>query len=657
MRRLAGLCLGALLALIFPSFAATSNFEFVVPGQSGLRLVITGFDQNGARLFREIATDPEQRGGTTYYVIRVDEQIIFNNQLAKWCVTDFRKKWNLLPQGLNELCDENPRDNRGSFAFVPTFSEPAPAEPEVASYDTLVCAAEALQRTGFLSARNSVPQEEAIRRAAARFTAVQKNDPKLPELSDKTLDKWCERFAAIEKKGVTPLPALLAELNFGPDVSVPLARETAAALLQADRFLEFAVGYRPPVPPAIYISADASWMTDGYAERTPLRESDRADREAQFAACNGGEANYRMMFMCTKSKVFSEDWFGVGAQIQHAYALVHELFHVIQNELVGPAGNGCCNEQQSLERIGPTWLIEGGAEYVAFQLLSSYGWKGFAKEMQHQATEARKSGLRAADVELRGPYYSDSDANYVGLAAAHEVAGTLGAQVMPRFWLELGQQHDWKAAFEAAFGITPASFYEAGDRRVAEVVTPGEMVKCLQGALNHLGFDAGPVDGQLGRSTRTALATYAAKHDALKEWELNRPEDSGPVCLYLARETQLDDASEALAERLARQSAVTFFVGADPEGVAAIMIRDYGGNILVATDILPMVQRPTENTPIKFVKLPYAVVRNGSEVCLTAAEGWVVKDKDGKTFRASCGRLDPALAVKGLGFIYKVERG
>ncbi len=490
-----------------------------------------------------------------------------------------------------------------------------------------------------------------------RFTAIQKNDPKLPELSDETLDKWCEGFAAIEKKGITPLPALLGELNFGPDVSTALARETAASLLQADRFLEIAVGYRPPVAPAIYISADASWMTDGYAERTPLRDSERADREAQFAACNGGEANYRMMFMCTKSKVFSEDWFGVGSETQHAFALVHELFHVIQNELVGPAGNGCCNEQQSLERLGPTWLIEGGAEYVAFQLLNSYGWKGLAKEMEHQESEARKSGLSASDVELRGPYYSNSDANYVGLAAAYELAGTMGAQVMPRFWLELGQRRDWKAAFEAAFGITPASFYEAGDKRVAEAVTPGEMVQCVQGALNHLGFDAGPVDGQLGRGTRAALTAYGAKHGALEGRKMDRPEDAGPVCLYMAREHGLDDAPAGIAARLARQANFTFFAGAPPEAVRAVAIRDYGGNVLVGTEVMAMLQRPGQNTAIKFVKLPYTAVRDGSEMCLFMADGWVVKDSKGKGFKISCDRIDPSLATGGIGFNYTVDRG
>ena len=627
------------------------NFAFAVPGEPGLQLSISGYDAAGSPMFFSRSDQVETYMGAPHYIVRVDEVIFANKTLARWCVVGLA--------GRNvELCDTNPHETRGTYLFAATTPEPEqPDEPETAD-STLACAAAALQAAGYLAPGQDIDPAEAIRRAALRFAAVQKDDPKLPELGDDTLEQWCDRFAAVEKAGITPLPPLLGELNFGPDVSVPLARETAAALLQADRVLDIVVGYRLKEPPAIYISADAGWMTDGYAERTPLQPGERQQREAQFAACNGGEANFRVMFMCTESKVFSEDWFGVGARTQHAFALVHELFHVVQNELIGPAAGGCCNETQSLSRIGPTWLVEGGAEYVAFHLLAASGWKNLGKEMQHQAAEAEKSGLTASDVELRGAYYANGDASFVGLAATYELLGTTGPQALPRFWAALGKGNDWQTAFEAAFGITAQSFYEAGDRRVADAVSPGEMVQCLQGALNHLGFDAGPVDGDLGRGTRAALEAYAAKHASVfARYQLDSDERAGPVCLYLARQHGLDDASGGIAERLGRQATFALAFGADPEAVGSMAVRDYGGNTLTETDVLATIKRASDGAMIRSVRLPYLLAKDGVEACMRTADGWIIKGNDGKNYKASCDRIDPVFGTRGIVIDYRIERG
>lgn len=648
--------LGALLAPVglWASAAFAGNFAFAVPGDPGLRLTISGYTAAGEPVFSAKSNAVETYRGAPHYIVRVDDAILARQPLGKWCVTG-------LSGGNEELCDENPRETRGTYLFAGRVPqpEPEPAKPEDTGFQVLVCAADRLARAGYLSPSSKIAPEENIRRAALRFVAVQKDDPGLPQLGEAALEQWCERFDAVEASGVTPLPPLLSKLNFGPDVSVKLARETTAALLGAESFLDIATGLRLKQVPALFISADPAWMTDGYAEETSLPASERANREAQFAACNGGEANYGMMFMCTAAKVFNEDWYGLGLPTQRAYAMVHELFHVVQNELVGPAGNGCCNEAQSLEHLGPSWLVEGGAEYVAFQLLAASGWKNYDREMKHQDRLAADSGVTARQAETRGAYYSNPLAPAVGLVGTYELVGTMGPQVLPRFWQAIGAGEPWENAFEKSFGITVASFYAEGDRRVAEPVTTTQMVACVQGALNSLGFDAGPVDGALGRGTSAAFAAYVEKNDP-PLWQ-GRPLDTatkaGAACLFLARAHGLDDASTAIAVRLARQATFAMTFGAEPEAVKSMAIRDYGQNVVVETDILPMTRRTGDSRSLRSVRIPYTLARDGIEACVFFADGWEVQGADGKGYKGSCDKVDPVQGTLGVLINYTVAPG
>src|SRR5690606_19906199 len=101
--------------------------------------------------------------------------------------------------------------------------------------------------------------------------------------------------------------------------------------------------------------------------QTRLGEGYRRGKLENFQACNGGEAGYGFMFMCVRSNVFSSDWFGSGSLAQRTFALTHEYFHMLQFERAYGDPATCC---ESRDRLGPQWLIEGAAEYVAFRILA-----------------------------------------------------------------------------------------------------------------------------------------------------------------------------------------------------------------------------------------------------------------------------------------------
>src|SRR5690606_12013963 len=101
--------------------AAAGNFEFVVPGESGLTLEVTGYAANGGVIFEAVTDRPEQRDGRSVYVVRIDETIVTSAPLARWCVEDGGSGWSALTahEAATGLCDDAPSETRGSYGFKP----------------------------------------------------------------------------------------------------------------------------------------------------------------------------------------------------------------------------------------------------------------------------------------------------------------------------------------------------------------------------------------------------------------------------------------------------------------------------------------------------------------------------------------------------------
>lgn len=183
-----------------------------------------------------------------------------------------------------------------------------------------------------------------------------------------------------------------------------------------------------------------------------------------FTGCHGGEAGYGFMFMCAKSDVFSGDWFGSGRPAQRAFALAHEYFHMLQYERAVGSLDGCCTGVNTLATLGPQWLVEGAAEYIAFRLLGDSGRLNLKREIDWHTQKAAEVGSSLEDMQTREGYYAEQRASSAGMIAAHLLAERAGLKALASFYGEMGAGKKWDEAFEAAFGITPEAFsaeYEA----------------------------------------------------------------------------------------------------------------------------------------------------------------------------------------------------
>ena len=472
MRRfLLGAACAGLVAAATPAMAG--NFEFVVPGEAGLSLRITGYDRSGGQMFEAGAERPEIRDGQSLYIVRIDETILDAAPLGRWCVEDDSGRWSGLEghEGATGICDDAPSETRGSYGFKPgsvltaaAGADEAVAVPQMSIAEGSACVQESLNRVGFDAGPVDGQMGRRTLEAAAGFAAVQ-DEQSYPELSGDTAAQWCASMRAALADGSARGPMEnIARLRFGADVDVAMARDTRAGIEIVDSYFRKVFGTALDKPGTIYVSSDAEWMADAYVAHLGAGQNIRRGKVEWFTGCHGGEAGYGFMFMCADSDVFSGDWFGAGRSAQRSFALAHEYFHMLQYERAVGSLDGCCSGINTLAMLGPQWLVEGAAEYIAFRLLGDSGKMNLKREIDWHTQKAAEVGSTLQQMQTRAGYYAEPRASSAGMIAAHLLAETTGLESLARFYDEIGAGKDWEAAFEAAFELTPEAFatrYEA----------------------------------------------------------------------------------------------------------------------------------------------------------------------------------------------------
>ncbi len=123
-------CVAIFLCMEMPAIA--QNFALAVPGAPGLELEFRGYGQSGAEIFSETSSVTELINGQRQYAIRVDEDILTRDPLARWCVTDPTGAWPPAKGAADfTLCDDTPSERSGTYGFEVSELMPAPeAESE-----------------------------------------------------------------------------------------------------------------------------------------------------------------------------------------------------------------------------------------------------------------------------------------------------------------------------------------------------------------------------------------------------------------------------------------------------------------------------------------------------------------------------------------------
>ena len=145
--------------------------------------------------------------------------------------------------------------------------------------------------------------------------------------------------------------------------------------------------------------------------------------------------------------------------VQRLRTTSHEYFHVVQMFLMGPERAlrifSTPGDQERPE--GPTWLFEGGAEYISWQLLESTNLGDMGAHLASLPTTPL-SDLR--ELETYIGYVDEEDKATTSLRAVDLLLRQRDGTALVGFYRLLGQGMTWRTAFTAAFGRTIDAFYE-----------------------------------------------------------------------------------------------------------------------------------------------------------------------------------------------------
>ena len=156
-----------------------------------------------------------------------------------------------------------------------------------------------------------------------------------------------------------------------------------------------------------------------------------------------------------------EEWKVSSEFVRRASA--HEMVHALQYELAGVRYD---TDDHTIAETGPFWVIEGIAEFLAYQAMAAAGVLsydtirnstdsfGIVEQSKRDDTPLSEMETLAGSSEVRGNPW------IYFLLAAELLASRTGQSSLIHYYSLLQPGTTWQEAFEQAFGVTAEEFYE-----------------------------------------------------------------------------------------------------------------------------------------------------------------------------------------------------
>lgn len=247
-------------------------------------------------------------------------------------------------------------------------------------------------------------------------------------------------FLALPVKLVAQ-PALVLDPALSSQQEAEIRSVVGEVLGQYERRLNFR--FKPNT--VMVFSADPAFLARDYAQRTKSSYSRKLEA---FESWIDAEAGYRRMHV----NVGGQQW----QRRENRQPLIsHELFHILQYEIVGSRSRNCCQPDR-VSSIGPTWLSEGSANYFE-RLVTGRDMNGYLRFSRQQVGNLR--GRQLDVLETRDGMNSVDNSYEIGAYAVSLLVDEAGANSVFSFYQKLGRGQQWETAFANAFGQTADEFY------------------------------------------------------------------------------------------------------------------------------------------------------------------------------------------------------
>ena len=149
----------------------------------------------------------------------------------------------------------------------------------------------------------------------------------------------------------------------------------------------------------------------------------------------------------------------------------HELLHAYQDELSGLPASGVPDDEVPFH--GPRWAKEGIAEFFAYKASDAGGVLSYDTKRANSVSHAKNMekplrGMETWEGGLKGYGYD------LPLLGAELLASYAGEDALLRFYMLQRPGTTWQEAFETAFGMPVAEFYQLfEEHRAAGFLEPG----------------------------------------------------------------------------------------------------------------------------------------------------------------------------------------
>ena len=261
-----------------------------------------------------------------------------------------------------------------------------------------------------------------------------------------------------------PTPALDIQFVTGTGVTEGAREAVAEGLAHAAVFVEDLTGHRTE-DFTVFLYTDREELLDRWMSHRG-RPAHLRDRERERWTTPGGRAGDGFIFWLD-SDYLTEASPDISPGAQRL--LTHEYVHVVQHRH-GPSGPRVGDH--AVPRIGPVWLTEGVAEYLARRHFAAVLTPRHEEDpydrvfrMQAEVAGSVEGELRTletrAGVEQSFPYTGHTYA--LSSIAAQQLAQHAGEAALLDYYAALGETGNWRSSFESTFGLTIEEFYEKFD--------------------------------------------------------------------------------------------------------------------------------------------------------------------------------------------------
>jgi hypothetical protein len=295
--------------------------------------------------------------------------------------------------------------------------------------------------------------DAGLRAAAKAFVDANHKVPRgvlfLNPPKQNTLRDWCRDLANTQAlRQVQPGPGASVVTSDSPQMEKVIRREI-------DQFSQYllkhhSVSLAAPIGIAASGNSDAiTGFAKSVVQKMDLRYDIRGRAKGRCTNVQGalGEAYRDVTWMCWAPGRGPDRSNNAGLAAR--YVLVHEYVHLAQHDLAGNSGGGGLFGQS--RDSGPSWLVEGHAEWVSYDYASRRGWRNRPTIAQMQ--KAVDGGYVDLNRFQGGVGMRVSGAYGAGYFAMSVLTQRFGAQASWDYFRRIGQGQKPKRAFQASFGL------------------------------------------------------------------------------------------------------------------------------------------------------------------------------------------------------------